>query len=34
MNGQKTDILIFLIMVDVLTDVFNMVYFFWGGVKS
>lgn len=33
MNEQKTDIFIFLIMVDVLTDVFNMVYFF-GGVVS
>lgn len=29
MNGQKPDILIILIIVDVLTDVFNMGYFFF-----
>lgn len=30
MNGQKPDILIILIGVDVIIDVFNMVYLFWG----
>lgn len=34
MNGQKPDILIILIIVDVLTDIFNMVYIFLGGVVS